>query len=108
MNKNTLSWLLSSWDNFASLLGKLILWPREHKNYTLSGFVTAALLDFEEINNEKYTILAINQLPSTNLAFNKPWMTYKLTRENLLDFLSGNPEIVGKKEEDTYFLKSNE
>ena len=98
MKTLTITWLLDSPENFAFLLRKLILWPERDKNYEKSGYVTAALFNFEGSNEH---LIAIHR---PNLQPPQWWTSYHWDRDGLIDFFSGNPEIVGDSEEDTYLL----
>ena len=88
--------LLSSSDNFGELLGKAILFNKDSNYYKFSGFVTAALLDFDDPENS-ISILAIKT--------NDNWYTFKYTRNDLRKMFASCMEVVGQTEEDSFTLQ---
>lgn len=95
MKTKKLSWLLESFENFESLKGMVLLFDKNSKWFEYSGFVTAALLDYE---NNQSTILSING--------QKGWITFKLIRADLKEMLSNCIEFVGIDEESSFVLEN--
>lgn len=98
MEVKKLDWILESSENFESLKGMVLLFDKNSEYYSFSGFVTAALLDYEEENNEKITILAIDTKHLNG------WLTFRKTREDLRKMLSNCIEFVGENEEKSFVL----
>lgn len=81
---------------FREFVGTAILWPRDHKYYERSGFVTAALKETET----DYIIAIYN--PDRKLPAG--WHTYWLRTDDLADFFSGRPEVVGRTWAESFIL----
>ena len=79
---------------FEILHGMMLLFDKNSKYFEYSGFVTAALYEFETDNR---TVLAIN--------CSKGWITFKLTKDELEDMLKNCVEFVGKDEESSFKIK---
>lgn len=94
MKTKKLSWLLESPENFATLKDMVLLFDKDSKWYEYSGFVTAALLDYED---DQISILAING--------SKGWITFKRSRADLIDMFSNCIEFVGQDEESSFVLE---
>lgn len=98
MKTKKLDWLLENEDNFASLLGMVLLFDKNSEWNEYSGFVTAALLDFDDPEN-KISILAIH-------CGVRGLFTFKRTREELNDILLNCVEFVGEDEESSFILEN--
>ena len=96
MKSRTLDSLFENFESFEKLKGMLLLFDKNSEYYKFSGFVTAALLDYED-KDKQISILAINT--STN------WFTFKYSREDLKKMLSNCIEFVGNNEDDSFVLE---
>lgn len=96
MKTRTIDSLLESDKNFESLLGMCLLFDKDSEYYKFSGFVTCALLDYDDPDN-KISILAIQTATD--------WITFKYTREDLRKMFSHCIEFVGKSEEDSFTIE---
>lgn len=96
MKIRTIDSLLESPESFEDLLGMCLLFDKESEYYKFSGFVTSALLDFDD-PNKGISIFAIKT--SDN------FYTFKYTREDLRKMFSHCIEFVGKSEEDSFILE---
>lgn len=83
---------------FASLLQMLLLFNREGRFYEHSGFVTAALLDYDDPVNQ-VSILGVWVL-------GKGLMTFKLTRPELTEMLNQCDAFIGKTPEESFLLET--
>jgi hypothetical protein len=96
MKTKTIDSLFENADAFGSLLGMCLLFDKNSEYYKFSGFVTAALLDYDDPDN-KISILAIKTA--------NDWITFKYTREDLKKMFSNCIEFVGKSEEDSFTIE---
>ncbi len=99
MKTKKISQIIDSIENFEQLLGMALLFDKNSKYFGWSGFVTAALLDWEEKDNKSLTVLGIDTKHLNG------WITIKLTKEELIDALNNCIEFVGKTEEDSFTLE---
>ena len=95
MKTRTMDDLLESEDSFGELLGMCLLFDKKSDYYKFSGFVTAALLDFDDPDRH-ISILAIKTQDQ--------WYTFKYSREDLKHMFSHCIEFVGKTEEDSFTI----
>ena len=93
----TIDWLLESKENFETLCGMCLLFDKKSEYYKFSGFVTAALLDYDDLER-KISILAIDTKRPQGL------FTFKYSREDLRKMLSNCIEFVGKSEKESFIL----
>jgi len=98
MKKKKISDIINSFESFEQLRGMGLLFNKNSKSFGLSGFVTAALLDFEEQDGCKITVLAIDTKHLNG------WVTLKLKKEQLIELLNDCIEFVGKNEEESFIL----
>lgn len=82
-------------DSFDSLLGMCLLFNKDTEYFKFSGFVTAALLDF---NGDDDNILAIE---TSNIG----WITFHWTREDLRKAFENCDAFLGKTEDQSFLLK---
>lgn len=82
---------------FEKLLGFVLLFDKDSEYFKFSGFVTAALLDFEGTKEEPLTILAINGQHGL--------ITFHRTRKDLHDMFNNCVEFVGRNEEESFVLE---
>ena len=97
MKIKTIDSLLESFEAFESLLGMCLLFDKESDYYKFSGFVTAALLDYDD-PDKGTSILAIKTADN--------FYTFKYTREDLRKMFSNCIEFVGKSEEDSFKISN--
>ena len=97
MKTKTITELLSNFESFEKLLGMCLLFNKESEYYKFSGFVTAALLDYDD-PEKKISILAINT--------NSGLITFKYSREDLEKMFANCIEFVGKSEEESFVLNN--
>jgi hypothetical protein len=90
--------LLKDQESFESLLGMVLLFDKNSEYYKFTGWVTAALLDYDD-PDKGISIFAINTgRPSE-------WFTFKYTREDLRKMFENCIEFVGKTEEESFILE---
>lgn len=90
----TIEEILESPESFETLLGMALLFNRDTDYFNFSGFVTAALLDYE---GEDKNILAINA--------NNKLLTFRWGREDLRKMFESCDAFIGKTEEESFLLK---
>ena len=97
MNKNimTIEQLLLNPERFEILLGMCLLFNKDSEYYKFSGFVTAALLDYDL--DKQISILSI-KTPDN-------WYTLECSREYLNKMLSNCDEFVGNTPEESFILQ---
>ena len=83
-------------DGFEGLLNMCLLFNRESKYYKYSGWVTAALLDYEDAENQ-ISIFALRN-PALGL------FTLKPSRVELRDMLENCDAFVGQTIETSFLL----
>ena len=93
MKTKTIDSLLETSEAFESLMGMCLLFDKNSDYYKFSGFVTAALLDYDD-PDKGISILAIKTADH--------WFTFKYTREDLRKMFSHCIEFVGKDEESSF------
>ena len=96
MKTRTIDSLLENFGTFENLKGMCLLFDKNSDYYKFSGFVTAALLDYDDPKNG-VRILAIKN--------NDNWYTFKYTRDDLRKMFSHCIEFVGRSEEDSFTLQ---
>jgi hypothetical protein len=96
MKKRTIDSLLASPESFEELLGMCLLFDKNSDYYKFSGFVTAALLDFDD-PDKGISILGIKTTDQ--------WYTFRYTREDLRKMFSHCIEFVGKTEEESFTIE---
>lgn len=96
MKTKTIDDLLETPEKFEQLLGMCLLFDRDSDYYKFSGFVTAALLDHDDLK-KGISILAIKT--------NTDWFTFRYSREDLRKMFSYCIEFVGKTEEDSFTVQ---
>jgi hypothetical protein len=96
MKSRTIDSLLKTPKAFENLLGMCLLFDKNSDYYKFSGFVTAALLDFDDLD-KNISILAIKTADQ--------WYTFKYSREDLKKMFSYCIEFVGKTEEDSFTIQ---
>lgn len=98
--RKTLDSLFESAESFANLLEMLLIFNRNSIYSEYTGIVTAALLDFEKEETEKFiTVFAIHN--------GKPggWYTIKDTKENIKVILKDVDAFIGKTLEESFILE---
>lgn len=90
--------LFKDQDSFGQLLGKCLLFDRDSDYYKFSGFVTAALLDYDD-PDKGISILAIDTRRPGE------WYTFKYTREDLTKMFSNCIEVVGNSPEESFVFE---
>ena len=98
MQIKRLSEILKNQESFESLHHKLLLFAKDSKFYSWSGYVTAALLDFEDDGGVPVTIIAINTYKAHG------WLTIKRGRAELEEMLKSCIEVVGETEADSFTI----
>lgn len=93
-NRKSIDDILKSKESFEKLLGMGLLFNRETEYYKFSGFVTAALLDFD---GDDQNILAINSSISGLITFH--W-----SREDLRKAFENCDAFIGKNPGDSFLL----
>ena len=93
MKSITIDNLFESFESFEKLKDMCLLFDKESEYYKFSGFVTAALLDFDDLD-KKISILSIKTADN--------WFTFKYTREDLKKMFSHCIECVGVDEESSF------
>ena len=82
---------------FESLLHKILLFKEDSDFFKLSGYVTAALLDYEtDDKGEAITVLAIQN--------DAGWLTHKCTRKWLTEMFSHCEAVAGKTPEESFTI----
>lgn len=81
---------------FESLLGMVLLFNKESLYFPYSGFVTASLLDYDDPEN-KISILAIYGQNGL--------ITFKRTRQDLVDMFNVCDAFIGKTAEESFLLE---
>ena len=97
--------LLKSGENFENLLYKLLLFDKDSEYFKFTGFVTAALLDYEDVDKQ-ISILAINTHPNTIDVNGTPvsWFTFEYNREDLRKMFKSCIEVVGETEDKSFVI----
>ncbi len=103
MKTKKLSEILDTFENFTSLLHMCLLFDKHSEYYKFSGFVTAALLDYDDPDN-KISIIAINTYTD---GIGWHLYTFKRTREELIKMLSECVECVGNTEKDSFIIEND-
>ncbi len=98
MENKKLSWFFESFENFETLRGMCLLFDKDSEYYRFSGFVTAALLDYDD-PDKQISILGINTGHLSG------WVTLKNDREEMRKMLSNCIEFVGENEEKSFKLE---
>jgi hypothetical protein len=98
MKTKKLDDILKDFSSFEELLHMCLLFDKDSEYYKFSGWVTAALLDYDDPDN-KISILAIDTRRPQGL------ITFRYSREDLRKMLSNCIEFVGKSEEESWILK---
>lgn len=83
-------------NTFEALKDKLLLFNEKSEYYKFSGIVTAALLDYEDLEN-KISILAIKTLDN--------WFTFKYSREDLIKMFNDCDVVIGNNPEDSLLIE---
>lgn len=80
-------------EDFEQLKGMCLLFDKNSEYYKFSGYVTAALLDYDD-PDKQISILAIQT--------NTGWFTFKYTREDLTKMFLNCIEFVGTTEDESF------
>lgn len=96
--RKKISELLESFESFERLRGMCLLFNKDSKYYKFSGFVTAALLDWEKENKIPITILAIDTKEIG-------WITFYRTREDLIDMFNNCDAFIGNTSEGSFLIE---
>lgn len=96
MKTKTLDSLFENFESFEQLKDKCLLFDKNSEYYKFSGFVTAALLDYDD-PDKQISILAIKT--STD------WFTFKYSGGDLKKMFLNCIEFVGNTEEESFILE---